>query len=223
MSIPKALIMRIINQFETGTPEGEYDKLSIQDDGINASFQITYGRSQTTEQGNLRFLLEMYVEAEGLFSPEFLPYLERIGRESLVTDGYFHELLIQAAREDPIMRQTQDHFFDSFYWQPAERWCASHGISSALGHLIVYDSQVHSGGVPLFLRKRFRERPPSAGGNEQRWLAAYVEARHQWLKYHKRPLLRACIYRTRCFMAEIARNNWDLTQLPINANGREIS
>lgn len=223
MSIPKSLIIRIINQFETGTPDGSYDKLTIQDDGINGTFQITYGRSQTTEQGNLRYLLEMYVEAEGAYSNDILPYLERVGRESLVTDGEFHELLVAAGREDPVMRDTQDRFFDTFYWQPANAWCQAHGIQTALGHLVVYDSQVHSGGIPLFLRKRFTARPPSKGGDEKRWLWAYVEARHQWLKYHKRPLLRACVYRTQCFMDEMSRSNWDLLQRPIVANGREIS
>lgn len=49
----KPLIQRVVNVFETGTAEGKYDKLVIYDDGVNGSHQITYGRSQTTEQGNL--------------------------------------------------------------------------------------------------------------------------------------------------------------------------
>jgi len=30
------------------------------------------------------------------------------------------------------------------------------------------------------------------------------------------------VYRTRCFKRDIARENWDLSQLPINANGVKV-
>ncbi|MBT1445477.1 chitosanase [Shewanella sp. JM162201] len=222
MDIPKDFIIRIINQFETGSPEGAYDKLVIQDDGINGTYQITYGRSQTTEQGNLRYLLEMYVEAQGAYSTDLLPFLDRIGQESLVAENEFHELLVRAAKDDPVMRQVQDKFFDAFYWEPAIEWCEEYGLKTALAGLVVYDSQVHSGGVPLFLRKRFSERPPSKGGDEKRWLAAYVDARHQWLRYHKRTQLRECVSRTECFRQEMERGNWDLQLRPVMVKGVAI-
>ncbi len=53
----KYLIQKVINVFETGTPEGKYDMLVVYPDGKGGSRQITYGRSQTTEQGNLSQLL----------------------------------------------------------------------------------------------------------------------------------------------------------------------
>jgi chitosanase len=46
----KTLIQRIVNIFESGSPEGKYDALVIYADGVNNSHQITFGRSQTTEQ-----------------------------------------------------------------------------------------------------------------------------------------------------------------------------
>jgi chitosanase len=219
----KPLIQRIINVFETGTVEGKYDKLVIYDDGVNGSHQITYGRSQTTEQGNLARLIDMYVDNAGAFSDDFVPYLEKIGKEPLVDDEYFKGLLVKAARDDEIMRDTQDTFFDEVYWSPAQDWFERNGFSLPLGMLVVYDSYVHSGSVPMFLRKRFIERPPASGGDEKKWVGSYVETRHQWLRYHEKPLLRRTIYRTQTFMNEIGRENWSLDVLPINANGLNVT
>ena len=219
----KPLIEKIINVFETGTVEGKYDKLVIYDDGFNNSHQITYGRSQTTEQGNLARLIDMYVDNTGKFADDFVPYLEKICVESLVDDEYFKDLLIRAAREDQIMRYTQDKFFDQVYWEPAKSWFERNGFTLPLSMLVAYDSYIHSGSVPMFLRKRFIEAPPARGGNEKKWMGSYVETRHQWLKYNEKPLLRRTIYRTQTFLNEMAKDNWALDILPIIANGVEVS
>ncbi len=219
----KALIQSILNVFETGTVEGKYDKLVIYDDGVENTHQITYGRSQTTEQGNLNLLVEMYVDAGGKFADDFVPYLEKIGKEPLVDDEFLKSLLIKAAREDQVMRDTQDAFFDQYYWDPAVSWFERNGFAFPLSMLVTYDSYIHSGRVPMFLRKRFIERPPARGGDEKKWVASYVEARHQWLKYHEKPLLRRTIYRTQTFLNEIEYENWDLNKLPISANGVNIN
>lgn len=219
----KALIQSIVNVFETGAPEGKYDKLVIYDDGVNGSHQITYGKSQTTEQGNLSRLIDMYVDNAGTFANDFVPYLEKIGKEPLVDDENFKRLLIKAAREDKIMRETQDNFFDEVYWLPAMQWFERNGFKLPLSMLVTYDSYIHSGSIPMFLRKRFIEPPPAKGGNEKKWVASYVETRHQWLKYHEKPILRKTIYRTQTFLNEIARENWKLNKLPINANGVNVT
>src|SRR5688500_4602517 len=96
----KQKIMRIVNVFETGSPEGEYDALVIYPDGRGGSRQITYGRSQTTEQGNLRNLLERYIWLGGRFADDFQPYMDRVGRVSLVKDKRFIDLLKESARQD---------------------------------------------------------------------------------------------------------------------------
>jgi chitosanase len=219
----KPLIQRIINVFETGSMEGKYDKLVIYDDGVNGSHQITYGRSQTTEQGNLGKLLDMYVEASGKFADDFTPYLSKVGRTPLVDDERFKELLVRAGREDRVMCEVQDRFFDEVYWKPAMEWFERNGFTYPLSMLVAYDSYTHSGSVPMFLRKRFIEKPPAAGGDEKKWVASYVETRHQWLKYHEKPLLRRTIYRTQTFLNEMARDNWGLDMLPIIANGVKVS
>jgi chitosanase len=218
----KALIQRIVNVFESGSPEGKYDTLVIYADGINNSHQITYGRSQTTEQGNLLQLIEMYVENNGTYATNFVPYLEKIGVEPLVDDENFKRLLKEAAQKDKIMRDTQDKFFDKYYWQPAVDWAKRNGFKLALSMLVIYDSYIHSGSIPMFLRKRFKEFPPSSGGDEKKWITSYVDIRHQWLKYHEKPILRKTIYRTQTFINEIERGNWNLDKLPITANGVKV-
>ena len=218
----KSLIQRIVNVFESGSPEGKYETLVIYADGINNSHQITYGRSQTTEQGNLRQLIEMYVENNGKYAADFVPYLEKIGSESLVDDENFKRLLKEAAQKDKIMKDTQDKFFDQFYWQPAVEFGKRNNFKLSLSMLVIYDSYIHSGSIPMFLRKRFKEFTPVNGGDEKKWIASYVDVRHQWLKYHEKPILRKTIYRTQVFINEMERVNWNLEKLPIDVNGVKV-
>jgi chitosanase len=213
---------RVLNAFETGTAEGRYGAIAIFHDGPNDIRQITYGRSQTTEYGNLRELVQMYVDARGRFAEELREYLPRIGRTALVDDSRFKNLLKQAGNEDPIMRQTQDVFFDRRYFQPAIRWANENGFSLPLSALVIYDSFIHSGQIRPDLRRRFPEKTPSAGGDERVWIRQYVDVRHQWLLNHHRPAVRTSSYRTRDLAKEIARGNWNFTQLPIMAHGVPI-
>lgn len=217
----KRICERVLNVFETGSPEGKYGAISIYADGPNDIRQVTYGRSQTTEYGNLRELIAMYADANGMFSAEFKPFVPLIGRTPLVQHAKFKQLL-RSAGNDPVMQATQDAFFDRRYFRPAMAWAARHGFKLGLSALVIYDSFIHSGGVLDLLRARFPERPPSHGGNEKKWTAQYVNARHAWLASHSRKILRGTVYRTRCFQAEIARENWDLARLPIMANGVAI-
>ncbi len=106
----------MINAFETGSAEGDYGDISIFADGPNDVRQITYGRSQTTEYGNLRELVRMYVGAGGRFSEELREFVPLIGRTPLVSNARFKRLLERAGDEDPVMRQTQDLFFERRYF-----------------------------------------------------------------------------------------------------------
>ena len=219
----KQLIERVVNVFETGTPDGRYDKITIYPDGRDKSLQITYGRSQTTEQGNLSKLLQMYIDSEGVFSVAFAPYLALIGDKPLVKDEKFKALLRRAAREDQIMRATQDSFFDLLYYKPAYQFFETNAFALPLSLLVIYDSYIHSGKIPDFLRKRFGELPPAKGGDEKKWVTSYVDIRHQWLKYHSDPLLQKTVYRTQCFKDQIAAGNWEFAKMPIVANGVSVN
>ena len=141
----------------------------------------------------------------------------------MVDDDQFKQLLRNAGKNDPVMRQVQDVFFDKRYFQPAMNWADSNGFTLPLSALVVYDSQVHSGGILGFLRRRFPEKPPVNGGDERNWITAYVGVRQAWLASHDNPVLRKTVYRMQCFDNEIGRLNWDLTQLPINAHGVSVA
>lgn len=219
----KQLIERIVNTFETGTPTGRYDSLVIYSDGRDDSRQITYGRSQTTEQGNLRKLVMTYCNKNGLYIQQLSAYRDKIGKVPLCDDEEFKSLLISAAREDPIMRSSQDEFFDSVYWRPAETWFSANGFKLPLSMLVIYDSFIHSGCIRDEIRNQFPEVPPAKGGDEKAWITAYVHARHNWLSNHHKTILRKTVYRTETLMNEIERGNWNLNQLPIVANGTNVS
>jgi chitosanase len=210
---------RVINVYETGTITGKYGAISIFRDGPNRMRQITYGRAQTTEYSNLRELVQMYADAGGRFSEDLRSFVPRIGLTPLVDDETFKSLLRRAGNDDPVMRETQDEFFDRVYFRPAAQWAVDNGFTRALSMLVIYDSFIHSGSVRSFLRSRFPELPPARGGDEQTWIRQYVEVRHRWLANHDNPELHPTIYRTRDFAREIARGNWDLVLLPYVANG----
>lgn len=213
----KNKIEAIVNVFETGSTTGGYSTVSIYKDGKNNSRQITYGRSQTTEQGNLRTLIEMYVTNQGQYAEDLKPYLPRIMKTPLVDDAAFISLLKKAGK-DPVMRQTQDHFFDIVYYTPALQFFDGYKFILALSMLVIYDSYIHSGSVPGFLRQRFTEVPPAMGGNEKKWITDYTMARNNWLENNSRLILRKTVYRTACFLEQIKNDNWALSA-PVNANG----
>jgi len=219
----KRLIERIINAFETGSAEGDYSTISIYHDGPHDIRQITYGRSQTTEYGNLRQLVQKYVNAGGIFSEQLRPYAELVGSTPLTDNANFKTLLRSAGRQDPVMVRAQDEFFDKAYFRPAMKWADQQGLTRPLSALVVYDSFIHSGSIPWIIRQMFPESPPASGGEEKAWVKAYVNARHRWLGQHSRPAVRLTTYRTKCFKDQIQRNNWDLSLVPGNANGIQIS
>lgn len=219
----KRVVERVINAFETGRAEGNYGLIAIFNDGPHDIKQITYGRSQTTEYGNLRELVQKYVAANGTFSKKLKLFAEKIGHTPLTDNQEFKDLLKRAGKEDLIMHKTQDAFFDERYYKPAMKWASDNDFILPLSALVIYDSFIHSGGILSAIRNQFPERPPASGGNEIEWTTAYVNARHKWLATHPREIVRATVYRTECFKDEIKRGNWTLSKLPIAANGVKVS
>jgi chitosanase len=219
----KQKIVNILNVFETGKANGDYQNISIYRDGPLVDGkqikQITYGRSQTTEYGNLKKLLTMYINNNGIYASQFTPFIDKIGgsNPSLCTDVTFINLLKDAANNDDVMHQTQDDFFDTCYYQPAYNWAESHGFTYALSLLVIYDSYIHSGGILDFLRNKFPETPPVKGGDEKTWITKYVDTRDNWLRNHSNPILQRTVYRTECLKKQISNDNWDLL-LDVNAN-----
>lgn len=220
----KRLVESVVNVFETGSVNGNYAAIAIFKDGPGNIEQITYGRSQTTEYGNLRELVQKYTTAErSIYSKKLKPYVEKIGKSALTNNDDFKNLLKKAGKEDPSMKKVQDAFFDERYYKPAIKWATDNGFILPLSALVIYDSFIHSGGIRGEIRQMFPEATPKNGGNEIEWTTAYVVSRHRWLAEHPREAVRRTTYRTQCFINEIAKGNWTLATLPINANGTKVS
>jgi chitosanase len=224
------LILQVLNVFETGSKAGKYDGWAVFADyehNGNRYRQITYGRSQTTEFGNLKRLLEMYVNATGAnpgFANTLRTYLPRIGRivngfpRSLWEDAVLKQTLLDAARQDAVMRHTQDVFFDRYYFQPACDFFEANQFTLPLSLLVIYDSYIHSGSIRKDIRDKFPEVPPKFGGREKVWIRQYVDARHNWLANHSKPELHNTVYRTNLFKRLLADDNWQLTK-PFTTQG----
>ena len=219
----RSLIERVINAAETGTPDGNYGAISIYADGPHNIKQVTYGRAQTTEYGNLRKLVEMYVQTDGVYSKALLTYADKVGSIALTDNDEFKSLLKIAGRQDPVMRKIQDQFFEKVYFNPAMKWADDNGFTKALSALVIYDSQIHSGGILWLLRQKFDESPPSLGGDEKKWIREYIRVRHDWLTNHPRKVVQKSNYRTAAYIEQIRKENWDLAIVPLKMNGIDVN
>ena len=217
----KNKIQAIVQVMETGSVKPRYDYLVVMDDGPNEIAQITYGKLQTTEYGNLAKLVGVYMSKEGLYDAELEPFLHCIGKMPLSSNEQFKSVLRKAGKMDPAMWSAQDDFFDDVYWSPAKKWFDLNGFKEELSMLIIFDSFIHSGGILSLLRRRFPECPPVAGGSEHIWIAQYVEARHNWLQNHPNHLVMTSAYRTKDYLREINAGNWNLDKV-FYANGVRV-
>lgn len=213
----KNKIQSIVSVFETSSLAPRYDIVTCLSDGPvikgKRIKQVTYGKHQTTEFGNLKGLIKMYVDRNGRFAKDFTAYLPLLGMiQHPMADNVNFKLLLKLSAEDPIMRQAQDDFFDLYYWQPAMNFFAANLFTLPLSMAVIYDSYVHSGGIPSWLRDDFAERTPLNKGDEKKWITAYVNARDYWLEHHPDKILRNTDYRTDAWQDAIKENNWDLKQ-----------
>lgn len=217
----KQTAQSIVNLFETGVVLGDYGSVTVIPGDTG---HLTFGRSQTTlASGNLLDLLQRYCSNDGArFGQRLAPWLPRFEAIDLGLDNELrlHNLL-RATADDPIMRETQDQFFDEVYWQTAARIAANLGIASPLGTAVVYDSTVHGSW------KAMRDRTIAQSGSlavlgEKKWIAAYVTTRRAWLANHPRSDLRKTAYRMDAFQRLIEQAYWGL-ELPLVIRGAEIS
>jgi chitosanase len=211
-------IKAIVNLFETGQVVGSYGQVTViaLDTG-----HLTFGRSQTTlGSGNLHRLIDEYCANPGArfrgHLSRWLPPLQ--ARDTaLDRDVRLHNVL-RASADDPVMRDTQDVFFDATYFEPAVRAAERFGIREPLGAAVVYDSFVH--GSWRRIRDRVAGTPESRG--ERAWVADYVAERRSWLATHPRVDLRATVYRMEALQRLIELGQWGL-ELPLVVRGAEIS
>jgi chitosanase len=211
----------IVNIFETGEVQGNYGNVTLIEGDTG---HLTFGRSQTTlASGGLSKLLEQYCSNSGArFAPRLKPYLPVVAARdfNLDFDIKFHNIL-RATSDDPVMRDTQDHFFDTEYWQPAQHDASVLGISSALGVAIVYDGHVHGAWVKICDRTNIQAGSIVSLG-EYKWLENYVRIRRAWLAGSNRKDLKLTVYRMDAFQRLIDQGFWGL-ELPLVVRDNEIS
>lgn len=217
----KKTAQAIVNIFETSSVLGDYGSVTVIPGDTG---HLTFGRSQTTlGSGNLEDLLQRYCSNPGArFGAKLSPYLPRFAARDLRLDGdrHLHNLLCASA-DDPVMRETQDVFFDWVYWQVAERTAGQFGITSPLGVAVVYDSTVH-GSWKSIRDRTIQQSGQLAALGEWGWIGAYVQTRRQWLATHQRRDLRPTVYRMEAFQRLIDQDCWGL-ELPLVVRGLEIS
>lgn len=218
--LQKETAKAIVNIFETGSARGDYARVTLL---TGDSGHLTYGRAQTTlGSGNLYLLIKAYCATPGAACARPLkPYLPRLADIDLRldTDWTFRNLLKEAGG-DPVMRETQDDFFDRVYWTPAVASAKRTGIGEALSVAVVYDSVVHGSWTAMRDRTLAKAgAAPSAG--ERKWIAAYLDTRRDWLASHSNALLRKTVYRMDAFRALVAAGNWKL-DLPMTVRGVRI-
>ena len=219
--LQKRTAQAIVNIFETGSVLGDYGNVTV----IKGdSGHLTFGRSQTTlSTGNLYELIARYCLNPGArFSHQLQQFLAPLKACDTALDraGHLHNIL-RATADDPVMRETQDQFFDDKYWQRAEKSAKDIGISTPLGLAVVYDSTVHGSWGLIRDRVVHDKGSPEAAG-ERAWITAYVEAREDWLAGHDNKVLHATVYRTQAFSRLIGLGHWGL-DLPLVVRGLEVS
>lgn len=211
----------IINVFETGIVLGRYGQVTILPGDTG---RLTFGRSQTTlGSGNLGKLIDTYCKTPGArFAARLSPYLQELNDRfrGLDEDDKLHNLL-RATADDPVMRTTQDTFFDRGFWQPAAAEAARMNIHSALGVATVYDSWVHGSW------SRMRDLTIDSAGalanvGEHAWITAYIAIRRKWLGENAQPILRGTVYRMDALQALAQQQQWSLN-LPLVVRNQEIS
>lgn len=217
----KKTAQSIINIFETGSVLGDYGNVTLI---AGDTGHLTYGRSQTTlGSGNLHLLIREYVNNPGAkFGNALAPFLSRFESRDLSLDReqYLHNIM-RASADDPVMRETQDVFFDERYWKPASNSARQLGISTPLGIAVIYDSTVHGSGKLIRDRTNARFGTISNRG-EKEWIKAYVRTRRDWLSTHSNPALHSTVYRMDAFQRLVDLNLWGL-ELPLVVRGQEIS
>ena len=209
----------MVNIFETGRVRGRYGAVTVLK---GDSGHLSYGRSQAAlGSGSLYMLLKAYCEAPGAkLVAGFVPLLPRFRDKdvSLDFDRGVRDLLEEAGT-DPVMRKTQDDFFDRSYWQPSVNAATACGLTHALSVGVVYDSYIQGGF--LRIRNRVQGGPSvSAAVNEEAWITSYIAERKAWLESCAPPLPNT-VYRVNEF-ARLLGKNWEL-ELPLTVRGVVIN
>jgi chitosanase len=221
-----SFIRRILSTAECGTPEWNPGSIYIYKDDNRFKpprEQLTLSIGFTEGGGNLKKVLERYIDKGGLLAEDFAHYVLTIGSSpSLANDAKFKNLLKEAAVEH-AMWQAQEECFDELYLEPAFAWAAKHEFTLPLSYLVITDSFLHSGSMLPFLMNSFPEKKPAGGGDEKIWIEAYLNARKNWLENHSNKILNNTVYRVNAYLIELAKGNFNLESNSIVMHGTTVT
>lgn len=214
---------RILNCFEndSASPETDYFSIYIYSDGNNRRKQVTLARGFTQDGGNLWRVLSNYINKKGEYASFFEKYRNKMSDGSLYKDKEFLKMLTKASREDALMRNAQDEIFNQVYLAGAINYFENYKFTLPLSFAVITDSTLQSGGMLSRLTNSFPERKPSSGGNEKKWITQYIQARHTWLTGSSSRAIRNSSYRTKFFINQISKGNWNL-ECPLVANDSKV-
>jgi chitosanase len=214
-------ITRILSVAECGKPEWNPSQVFKYNDGPGKTPQWTLSIGFTEMGGNLKAVIERYIDKGGALATAFAPYLGTLGKKH-IADQAFKKLLEDAGKE-PAMAQAQREIYEEKYLSPAFKWAAKHGFTLPLSYLVITDSFLHSGSMLPFLMNAFAEKKPVAGGDEKTWINEYLNARKNWLADHSNKILQNTVYRVNCYLIELAKGNWDLGSGSLVMNGTIVT
>ena len=169
----------------------------------------------------------MYLENGGRYVRMLSNYRRKVNTgdrvSTVLAKSDSFKALLKRAGSDPVMQEAQDTIFAAETWDPAQRWFDENGFTLPLSMLVIADSFLQSGSMLQFLRNRFREGPPAKGGREKVFITDYTYVRNNWLSGHPNRAIHNSAYRTRCYLAQINSENWNLDSLPIVMNGVRVA
>jgi chitosanase len=213
-------IRRILSVAETDKPEWNPSEVFKYNDGPNKTPQWTLSIGFTEMGGNLKPVIERYLEHGGVLVVQFAPHLAVMGTKH-ITDPAFKTLLQDAGKEEAMVLAQQE-IFDEKYLGPAFTWAKKYQFGKPMSFLVIADSFLHSGSMLDFLMNRFPEKKPVDGGDEEAWIKAYLKTRREWLAGHSNQILRGTVYRVDCYLDQIKKNNWLLADSPVNMHGTNV-
>lgn len=178
------IAMQLVSSAENSTLDwrAQYGYLEDIDDGRGYTGGLIGFTSGT---GDMLLLVQDFTRAvPGNPLARFLPALRRVdGTASHAGLGRpFEQAWVVAAR-DTAFRTAQDDLRDSMYFDPAVNRAKADGLG-ALGQFVYYDAMVvhgpgndpdSAGGIRLAALRTART--PAQGGDERRYLEAYLAAR----------------------------------------------
>ena len=180
----KEIAMQIVSSAENSSLDwkAQYKYIEDIDDGRGYTAGIIGFCSGT---GDMLDLVEYYTQVKpGNVLAKYLPALRRVdGSDSHAgLDPDFTKDWAKAA-QDAEFRKAQDHERDRVYFNPAVTQGKSDGVGT-LGQFIYYDAIVmHGDGTDSTSFRNIRKRalskakPPAQGGDETKWLGAFLDAR----------------------------------------------